>query len=62
MFLMQFDHEMFKGFPVSIPMTVFMAEIKVISQPLLIIILYVNIYVNYSLTYAVLFVKLKKTC
>jgi hypothetical protein len=36
MFLMQFDHEMFKGFPVSIPRTVFMAEIKVISQPLLI--------------------------
>jgi len=25
-------------------------------------ILYVNIYVNYSLTYAVIFVKLKKTC
>ena len=36
---MQFDHEMFNGFPVSIPVTVFMAEIKVIPQPLLIIIM-----------------------
>jgi hypothetical protein len=32
---MQFDHKMFKRFPVSIPVAVFMAEIKVIPQPLL---------------------------
>ncbi|MCF6153728.1 MAG: hypothetical protein E3K36_00435 [Candidatus Brocadia sp.] len=39
MFLMQFDHKMFKGFPVSIPMVVFMAEIKIVPQPLLMIIM-----------------------
>ena len=39
MFLVQFDHEIFKGFSVSIPMTVFMAEIKAIFQPLLIIVM-----------------------
>lgn len=37
--LVQFDHEMFKGFPVSIPMTVFMAEIKIAPQLFLIIIM-----------------------